>query len=171
VAAVVISVVGALAGGTGAAGGAIIAFSTLIFATIALATLVRAVAISTGKLLLLLVVVSGTVASGMLHGGAVAIAVALSALLLSRRTLRDDPELPYLSRWSREIASLGGTCLRDADLRGARLQGCVLFCTDLRGARLDGAQLAGAREVMCALDPGQRSLLTVGSSGQVERSP
>jgi hypothetical protein len=169
VAAGLLTVFGALAGGTGAAGAAIMAFSILLFALIALTTLSRAIANPAGILLLLVVAACGALAGELMHGGLVASAVALSALLLSRRTVRDDPELPYLSRWSRRIVSRAGTSLRNADLRGARLGGCVLLCTDLRGAKLDGAELAGAREVMCALDPEQRSLLSAGATAPVDR--
>jgi hypothetical protein len=169
VAAIMLSVFGVVAGGTGAAGAAIMAFSALLFALIALTTLSRAVAHPTGKVLLLIVAACGAFAGELLHGGAVATIVAVSALLLSRRTRRDDPELPYLSRWSRRIVSRGGTNLRNADLRGARLEGCTLLCSDLRGAKLEGAELAGASEEMCALDPEQRLLLAVRGSASSDR--
>jgi uncharacterized protein YjbI with pentapeptide repeats len=151
--------VGALLGGTGAAGVALLSFSLLMFALIMLATLARAVAHATGLLIVVVVAVVGSLAGGLFHGGIVSLAVAMLALLLSRRTLHGDPELPYMTRWARSLASFGGTSLRDADLRGAQLRGCELFCSDLRGARLDGAVLEDVREVMCALDPDQRSLL------------
>jgi hypothetical protein len=169
-AAFLVSLIGLMTGKTGAAGGAVIAFSALVFALITLATLARTLAHSTGLLLLLLVALSGSLVGRALHGGLVSTSLAVAAFVLARRTSRGDPELPYLTRLSRRIACAGGTSLRNADLRGARLAHCQLVCTDLRGARLDGAELTGASEFMCSLDPAQSSLLALGVGERARQS-
>ncbi|HEY6878758.1 MAG TPA: pentapeptide repeat-containing protein [Polyangiales bacterium] len=159
VGAAVLFMIGTLIGESGAAARAVFAFSLAIFVILTLGTLARVVARATGPTLLVIVALVGAAVSYATHGGATSLVFATAMLLLGRRTYRGDPDLPALTRWSRQLVSAGGTSLRNSDLRGAQLEGCLLLCTDLRGAKLEGAALTGVREVMCALDPAQRSLL------------
>lgn len=158
--AIALSVVGASLGGTGVGGIVMLTFTVMLFAVIALGALSRAVAGASGTVLFVVVAMSGALVGNALGGGLAAAAVAIGALLLGRRSLANAPESPQLARWTRLIACAPGTSFRNADLRGARLDGARLHCTDLRGAKLDGATLHGTALSMCELDDAQANALT-----------
>jgi MFS family permease len=150
--AVLLALIGGALGGTGVAGVALLAFSVLLVAIVCVGTLSRAVAGGAGAILFVVVVVSGSLAGTMLGGGLIALALSISEALLSRRARQDAAALPLLSEWSASIARALGTSLRNADLRGAQLDGADLRYADLRGARLDGASVVGTKFGVKGLD-------------------
>jgi hypothetical protein len=92
------------------------------------------------------------------HGRIAAFLVANATAIAGWRAVTGSATSPGLSRLVRTLASIGGTSLRNADLRSATLTGARLRSSDLRGARIDRDALRAAREVrFCRFDDEPRS--------------
>jgi hypothetical protein len=149
-----LAVAAALSAVVSGAGTGLVALLTIVFLALAvvvvtLAVLVRATAGTAGKLAFALVAISGALAAGAAGGGLFATAIAISAMVMARRTARIEALYPGLARATAAIACRGGTRFRDADLRGANFEHARLFACDFRGAKLDGAHLDHATMQLC----------------------
>jgi hypothetical protein len=149
-----LAVAAALSAVVSGAGTGLVALLTIVFLALAavvvtLAVLVRATAGTAGKLAFALVAISGALAAGAAGGGVFATAIAISAMVMARRSARIEALYPGLARATAAIACRGGTRFRDADLRGANFDHARLFACDFRGAKLDGAHLDHATMQLC----------------------
>lgn len=149
-----LAVAAALSAVVSGAGTGLVALLTIVFLALAavvvtLAVLVRATAGTAGKLAFALVAISGALAAGAAGGGVFATAIAISAMVMARRSARIEALYPGLARATAAIACRGGTRFRDADLRGANFDHARLFACDFRGAKLDGAHLDHATMHLC----------------------
>jgi hypothetical protein len=149
-------VVAWMSGYTGKSGLVMVGGTLLMVALLSLGALARAVAGASGRLLFMVVALSGALAGRAIGGGLVAFAMALGAVIVGQRVLSRPESAPSLSRWASAIVSAGGTSFRGADLRGAHLEQATLDCCDLRGANFDGAHLDAASLRVVALDPLRR---------------
>jgi len=159
--------------GTGAGSLAVLAFMLLAAGIVALSVLARAVAGTAGAVFFLIVAVSGALTGRALGGGLAALAVAIGAMLMARRSAKRQDEFPLMTRISTALACRGGTRFRDSNLSGALFEGASLLACDFRGAELTGARFAGARLRLCRLDeplPEARDE-TAGGPGPDERGP
>jgi hypothetical protein len=153
--AVAAGVIGVISGtGTGIGGLVVLVFLALAAVIVALSVLMRAVAGTTGKLVFSIVAIAGGLAGGTMGGGLTASVVAISAMLMARRSARLEAAYPVLARTTAAIASRGGTRFRNANLAGANLAEARLVACDFRGANLAGARFDGATLRLCRFDPG-----------------
>lgn len=149
---VAVGLIAVIAGaGTGAAALAAVAFVMLAAAIVTVSVLARAAAGIAGTLYFAVVAISGALIGRALGGGVAALAVAIGAMLMARRSARTH-DFPLLSRLSTLLACRGGTRFRDADLSGAHFDGARVVATDFRGARLEGASFDGAEIRLCQFD-------------------
>lgn len=140
--------------GVGTGVGAIVglAFVLLGAVIVILGALARAVAGTAGMALFAVVAISGGLAGGIVGGGIPAAIIAVSAMLVGRRSLGANPRHPRLARMCVELACQGGTHFRGANLAGADFAGATLTACDFRGADLTGARLEDATISMCLFD-------------------
>lgn len=155
---IVLALVGAVAIATGAGTGRAallgLAFLLSVGLVVVLAISARALGGTGGNAAFTLVALSGAALGAVLGGGLVAAFIAVAALLAAQRALHGAEGFPLLERALARIATHGGTSLRDANLRGARLDGARLLATDLRRATFDPVQLEGASVRLCLFDEG-----------------
>lgn len=153
---ILIAVLGLVAIATGAGTGhlALLGLAFLLVAglIVVFAIAARALGGTAGKAAFTLVALSGAALGAALGGGLVATLIAIAALLAAQRALHGAEGFPLLERTLAHIAAHGGTNLREADLRGARLDGARLLATDLRGAKLEPTQLEAADVRLCLVD-------------------
>lgn len=142
--------------GTGIGALAMLAFLAVTVAFVALGALARAVAGTTHLLLFVVAAVSGAVAGRVVGGGLVAAAVAIASAIIGRRALTGSGAYPVLVRETAELACLGGTRFRGADLTDARFDDAHLESTDFRGAVLADTHFDGATIRQCAFDEPSR---------------
>lgn len=140
--------------GVGTGVGAIVglAFVLLGAVIVILGALARAVAGTAGMALFAPVAIAGALAGGIVGGGVPATIIALSAMIVGRRSLGANPRHPLLARLCVELACKGGTHFRGTDLAGADFTGATLTACDFRGADLTGARLEDATISMCLFD-------------------
>ena len=105
-----------------------------------------------GALFLMVVAIGGALAAGLAGGGILGTVVAIGAMVMARRSAKLEQQYPTLARFIAAIACRGGTRFRNADLRGANLDGARLEACDLRGANLSGARLEHATMHLCRVD-------------------
>lgn len=137
--------------------GYLILLLVLLFTVIVSAVvLARAMASAVHRLAAVAVLAAWIVgASGATGRGAV-ILVAIATLIAGTRAAAGSDTSPGLSRWAVRMATWGGTSLRGADLRGAKMTDARIRCTDLRGARFEGVDWSAAREIdFCRFAPGE----------------
>jgi len=161
--------------GTGIGALAILAFTLLAVAIVLLSVFARAVAGTAGVLFFAVVAISGALTGRALGGGIAALAVAIGAMIMARRSARREDAFPLMARISTAIACRGGTCFRHADLSGALFQGALLVACDFRGAQLAGARFVDARIKLCRFDELPRNALRsvdqLGADEDALRSP
>lgn len=138
-------------------GSGIVAALTLVYVALAavivvFAVVVRAVAGTVGTLFFMVVAIGGALAAGVAGGGILGTAIAIAAMVMARRSAKLELQYPTLARLTTAIACRGGTRFRNADLRGANLEGARLDACDLRGANLSGTRLDHATMHLCRLD-------------------
>src|SRR5690606_282371 len=138
--------------GTGAGALAAVAFVMLAAAIVTVSVLARAAAGIAGTLYFAVVAISGGLIGRALGGGVAALAVAIGAMLMARRSSARAHDFPFMSRWSTALACRGGTRFRDADLSGAHFDGASVVASDFRGARLEGTSFDGAVIRLCRFD-------------------
>ena len=138
--------------GTGVGALAIIAFMLLAAAIVVLSVLARAVAGTTSAVFFVIVAMSGALTGRALGGGLTALAVAVGAMVMARRSAKEQDDFPLMTRISTAIACRGGTRFRSSSLTGAHFEGASLVACDFRGAELAGAGFAGARVRLCRFD-------------------
>ncbi len=158
--------------GTGIGALAVLAFILLAAVIVLLSVFARAVAGTAGVLFFAVVAISGALTGRALGGGLAALAVAVGAMIMARRSARHEDAFPLLARISTAIACRGGTSFRHADLSGALFQGARLVACDFRGAKLAGARFVDARIKLCRFDDLPTSaLLPVDELGADEHEP
>lgn len=138
--------------GTGIVAALALVYVVLAAVIVVFAVLVRAVAGTIGTLFFVVVAIGGALAAGFAGGGLLGTSIALGAMVMARRSTKLEQQYPALARLTTAIACRGGTRFRDADLRGANLDGARLVACDLRGANLGGARLEHATIHLCRLD-------------------
>jgi hypothetical protein len=138
--------------GTGVAAALALAFLAGAAGVIGLCVLARAASGAGGTLFFMITSIGGALAAGAMGGGAGATIIAISAMLMARRSRKLEASFPLLTRTTAAIASRGGTHFRNANLAGANLARARLIACDFRGARLDGAKLDGAELRLCRFD-------------------
>lgn len=154
VAAALIAIVTGVGSGAGAV--AVLGVVLLGLAVVGLGAIVRAVAGTVATATFAVVAIAGGLAGGFVGGGLAAVIIAVSAMLIGRRTLRATAKYPRMSRWCVEIACKRGTRFRDADLSGADFSRADLTACDFRGANLRGARIEDAAQMrMCLFDGGR----------------
>jgi uncharacterized protein YjbI with pentapeptide repeats len=153
--------VAAVATGAGTGHAALLGLSFLLAVglLVVLAIGARAVSGTAGNAAFTLVALSGAAIGAVLGGGLVAAFIAIAALLASQRALHGAEGFPVLEQALARVATRGGTNLREADLRGARLDRARFFATDLRYAKLDPAQLGAADVRLCLVDEALREAM------------
>ena len=139
--------------GSGIGALAVLAFVVLSTAIVALASLARSVAGAAGLTMFALVAISGALTGGLLGGGVPAAVIAILAMLLGRRALKEDAGPALLTDLTTRVACTGGTSFRGADLSGATFESADLRDTDFRGALLQGTKFDGAKLKLCRFDP------------------
>jgi hypothetical protein len=147
--------IGVISGiGTGVRGFVGLAFLALAVVIVALSILVRATAGAVGVVYFSIVAIAGGLAGGAMGGGLIAVAVAISEMLMARRSARLEADYPLLARTIAAIVGRGGTRFRSANLAGANLEHAQLVACDFRGANLRGARFDRTTVRVCHFDPG-----------------
>lgn len=138
--------------GTGIAAALALVFLAVAAAVIGLCVLARATAGASGKVFFMLTSIAGALAAGEAGGGVGATIVAVSAMIMARRSEKREARYPMLARMTAAIACRGGTHFRNANLAGANLEHAHLVACDFRGANLDRVRLDGAELRLCCFD-------------------
>jgi hypothetical protein len=138
--------------GTGIAAALALVFLAVAAAVIGSCVLARATAGASGKVFFMLTSIAGAVAAGESGGGIGATIVAMSAMIMARRSEKVEARYPMLAHATAAIACRGGTQFRNANLAGANLEHAHLIACDFRGANLDHARLDGAELRLCRFD-------------------
>ena len=133
------------------AGLVVVGFVLLIAVVCTAELLARGLSRAVSKLAVVVVLGAWLVGARLASGQLTAVLVAVATGIAGMHA--DDRRTPWLTRQVRRFATVGGTCLRTADLRDARLTDARLHSSDLRGARLEGADWRSAREIrFCRFD-------------------
>jgi hypothetical protein len=138
--------------GTGVAAALALVFIAGAAAVIGLCVLARAASGTAGTLFFMITSVGGALVAGAMGGGLGAAVIAISAMVMARRSKKLEASFPMLTRTTAAIASRGGTHFRNANLAGANLARAHLIACDFRGARLDDIKLDGAELRLCRFD-------------------
>ena len=152
----VLIAVAAVASGLGPGRGALGALLLLVLVAILVGfgALARAVAGEVAPWAFVVVAVAGGLIGGWVGGGATAAVIAITAMLVGRRSIKERAGFDRLTHTALRIACSHGTRFDGADLRGASFDGARLERSSFRGARLDGAPLDGAHVRSCLFDEG-----------------
>lgn len=138
--------------GTGIAAALALVFLAVAAAVIGLCVLARATAGASGTVFFMITSIAGALIAGASGGGIGATIVAISAMIMARRSQKAEARYPMLARATAAIACRGGTHFRNANLSGANLEHAHLVACDFRGANLDHARLDGAELRLCRFD-------------------
>jgi hypothetical protein len=138
--------------GTGKNALTIFLFAVACFALVGLGALARVVGGTAGMICFVIIALAGAVFGGLLGGGLLATAIAVTSMLIGRRALKADTHYAQLQTMSNTIACAGGTHFRGADLSGADFSSAKLISCDFRGATLAGARFDRAQSKYCLFD-------------------